>query len=159
MIKNYITLMLASLVGIVSLIVYGCASHDISSRSIKLLDAAESGNIDVVKSLIQEGAPLDLPCPTEFGWTPLIGAIFHNQTNVVKYLVESGANVNRPSVSGETPLMTAAGLGDDGAVLVRYLLEHGADLNATNKLGATVIDFIRAPPPKPELLKIIYGKK
>jgi hypothetical protein len=75
-------------------------------RGIQLQMAAETGDLETVKSLIQQGAPINHQKRLyRFGWTPLIGAIYQRQTNVVKYLVESGADINLGDRNGVTPLM------------------------------------------------------
>jgi uncharacterized protein len=126
-----------------------------TAPSIQLLDAAERGDLPLVKSLIQQGVPINQRSSAKFGWTPLIGAIFQQQTNVVEYLVQSGANVNLPDNNGVTPLMWMTGWGDQGVSWVRFLIEHGARLDAKDKYGATASGYAKGDPPKPELIKIL----
>ena len=77
------------------------------NRAELALDAAESGDVIKLQSLIRQGVDLDQSSDRKFGWTPLMGAIFHNQTNAVRLLVDSGANVNLRAKNGQTPLMMA----------------------------------------------------
>lgn len=126
---------------------------------VQLLDAAENGDLPKVSSLIQQGVPINQTSSVKFGWTPLIGAIFHHHTNVVQYLVESGANVSLADKNGETPLMWAIGWGDEALPLVSYLISHGADLDAKDKYGATALDCAKSDPPKPELIKALEAAK
>jgi len=127
--------------------------------SVLLLDAAERGDLATVKSLVQQGVPINQTSSVKFGWTPLMGAIYHCETNVVHYLVETGADVNVADKSGETPLMLAIAWGDEALPLVNYLIAHGADLNVRDKYGATAFDCAKSDPPKPELIKALDAAK
>lgn len=129
------------------------------SASVQLLGAAESGDLERVKSLLRQGAPLNEPSKFKFGWTPLIGAVFHNETNIVQYLVESGADVNCVDKDGRTPLMWAASWGDRGVPVVEILIARGANLEARDKDGATVFEHASSAPPKPELLRVLEAAR
>lgn len=122
---------------------------------VLLLDAAERGDLATVKSLVQQGAPINHTSPVKFGWTPLMAAIYGKQANVVHYLVESGADVNLADKRGETPLMLAIAWGDEALPLVSYLIDHGANLNAKDKYGTTAFDCAKSDPPKPDLIKAL----
>jgi serine/threonine-protein phosphatase 6 regulatory ankyrin repeat subunit B len=144
----------ALLIGAVSIVLFTRPSG-----SMQLLSAAESGDLERVKSLVRQGAPLNEPSRVKFGWTPLIGAVFHNETNIVQYLVESGADVNCVDKDGLTPLMWAAGWGDRGVAVVKILITHGANLDAKDKNGATVFEHANSAPPKPELLRVLEAAR
>ena len=60
-----------------------------------LHDAANKGNLDRVKTFVEQGVDID-ECDSE-GWTPLWLASFNNHRHVVKYLVEQGASVDKES--------------------------------------------------------------
>lgn len=75
-----------------------------------LIAAAHLGHHEVVRRLIESGAPLDHV--NNLGWTALIEAVIlgdggpdHVQT--VQYLVQAGADVNIPDRGGVTPLQHA----------------------------------------------------
>lgn len=123
------------------------------SQSVLLLDAAEGGELEKVKALLEQGVPINQTSSLKFGWTPLIAAIYHNETNVVHYLIEAGADVNLPDRSGETPLMWAAIWGDEGIPVVRDLISHGARLDTKDKFGSTVFDAARSVPKLIEVLE------
>jgi hypothetical protein len=94
-----------------------------------LVDAARSGDDEVVKAFVQEGAnvnaPADLP-PLQVAW----GA------KVVKLLIEAGANVNAVPKEGlESPLGYAAQTGD--ADSIEALIKAGAKVDAKSSDGAT----------------------
>ena len=121
-----------------------------------VLNAAEQGNLEKVEQLLREGHSINERDPgVEFGWTPLIAAIYQDQTNVAHYLIASGADVNIPDNSGETALMWATASGDEGLGIVEDLIAHRADLNAKDKYGVTVLGYASSDPPKPMVLEAV----
>lgn len=93
-----------------------------------LIAAAHLGHIEVVKTLIKAGAPLDHV--NNLGWTALIEAIVlgdggPNHQQVVKDLINSGANVNLADRDGVKPLTLARQYGFHK--IEQILLEAGAD--------------------------------
>ena len=94
--------------------------------------AAEKGNLDRVKLLLDQGADKD-----KFdgnGNTPLRLASAFGHFDVVQYLVEQGASLDKDSIN-YTPLAIAANQGH--LEIARYLLEQGADRDKANKSGRT----------------------
>ena len=69
---------------------------------ISIWDAAEDGNIEVVKQHLAEGA--DVNAKAGFGSTPLHDAAFSDLKEVAELLIANGADVNVKSKFGETPL-------------------------------------------------------
>lgn len=128
-------------------------------QNTKLLDAAEKGDLQTVRKLVEGGANVNQAFQQKFGWTPLMGAIFHDRKDVVFYLVEHGATVNAADKRGITPLMYAIGFGDKGVPLVEYLLDHGASLDAKDNHGATVFSYAHSQPPKPKLIELLEARK
>ena len=132
-----------------------------------LHDAARDGDIEKVRSLIDEGAVMDIPGDT--GETPLIIAILGGHATVTDFLIEKGADIGGRNSSGFTALHAIAYVGDvetaikllskganiddqenkagvtplsvaaeEGHVnVVRALIEHGADLEAGERNGYT----------------------
>ena len=79
-----------------------------------LIAAAHLGHADVVKALIDAGAPLDHV--NNLGWTALIESIVlgdggANHQRCLRDLLAAGANPNRADRSGITPLKLAEGRG------------------------------------------------
>jgi ankyrin repeat protein len=92
-----------------------------------LIAAAHLGHAEVVKILIDAGAPLDHV--NNLDWTALIEAIVlgdggpaHIET--LRALVEAGADINLPDGSGATPLVLARARGF--TEMVRILEQAGA---------------------------------
>ena len=89
-----------------------CSPKNISSRydGTALIAAAHLGHAEIVRALIQAGAPLDHV--NNLGWTALIESIVlgdggARHTATLKALVEAGANVNLADRNGQTPLALA----------------------------------------------------
>jgi ankyrin repeat protein len=147
------------ILGIVAFLA-GVAIYQSRISNNPLLNAAEAGDLDRVRLLIKQGTPINARSPhIKFGWTPLIAAIYADQTNVAHYLVEAGADINLTDNGGETPLMWATSRGDDGVDMVRYLIVHGADLYAKDNYGATAFSYVRSDPPKPKLVEVLEAAK
>jgi uncharacterized protein len=90
----------------------GAKATNITSRydGTALIASAHLGHDEVVRQLVDAGAPLDHV--NNLGWTALIEAIVlgdggRRHTNVVRILVEAGADVNIADRSGTTPLSLA----------------------------------------------------
>ncbi|MEM4626579.1 MAG: ankyrin repeat domain-containing protein [Candidatus Bilamarchaeaceae archaeon] len=71
----------------------------------KLIEAANTGNAELVKRLIERGA--DVNAKTGWGKTALMRAAMGGHTETAKLLIERGADVNAKSNNGETALMYA----------------------------------------------------
>jgi ankyrin repeat protein len=128
------------------------------SNNVKLLNAAESGDLETVKSLIKQGTSIN-NLSTQFGSTPLIGAIYFDQTNIVEYLAEVGADVNLADNNSKTPLMWATGRGDEGIPMVNCLISHGANLDTKDKNSLTVFDYAKATPQAQKLIEVLETAK
>jgi uncharacterized protein len=73
------------------------------------------------------------------GWTPLHYAATAGNVQLIKILLDKFAYIDAESPNKTTPLMMAAHYGTPGAV--KLLLEEGADVSLKNALGLTAIDF------------------
>jgi ankyrin repeat protein len=79
-----------------------------------LIAAAHLGHVEVVRTLIEAGAPLDHV--NNLTWTALMESIVlgdggKRHTETLRALVQAGANVNIPDRAGITPLAHARGRG------------------------------------------------
>ena len=84
-----------------------------------LMEASESGSIDIVKLLLDHGA-------NDLGWA-LVLAILNKYNDIIELLLENGAQVddkNWSSIFNQSPLIMAVETGD--ADIVKLLLKHGA---------------------------------
>jgi ankyrin repeat protein len=100
--------------------------------------AAQAGNSEVVKVLLEHGA---LPNPKQghYTETPLSCAIESDHLNTALVLLRGGADVNFAGSSGVTPLHSAAANGNLPAI--RLLLKRGARLEAQSRSGETPLQI------------------
>ena len=103
-----------------------------------LVKAAETGNIEKVKNLINAGVDINGFSPT--GHTALLQAVRENHINIVTTLIEAGADINLQGNIDHTPLMEAAMR--EHTEIVRILIEAGADVNIHTDYECTA--FMRA---------------
>ena len=88
--------------------------------------AAQMGNIDKVKALLDQGIDVDIK--DKAGMTPLLLAISNKHNEVAKFLIERGADVNAGNRQGIVPLYRA--LWNQDLEMVKLLLANGANVNA-----------------------------
>lgn len=69
-------------------------------------EAARCGFDEIVKLLLEKGAPKDLA--NGIGWTPLHEAAFYNHANVVQVLLVYGADATKQDVHGALPYHLAS---------------------------------------------------
>lgn len=99
--------------------------------------AVFSGNLDIVKLLVQRGAQVNHE--TRSKSTPLRAACFQGRLDIVKYLVHHGAIVNMTNNFNNTCLMISAHRGHKE--IVEFLLVEGADPNCQALCGATALHY------------------
>lgn len=138
-----------------------CRQADARAR---LLEAAQSGDVSVVRELIED-ADADLEAVDQEGATALMLAVQHRQTEVAQALINAGANVDAVDANGQTALMRASGLVSDlfGPVtnrsvnrsdLVRLLIAANAQLELAGVDGKTALMFA-AGSHDPEPLRVL----
>jgi ankyrin repeat protein len=132
--------------------VCSCSNLRDSEGKTALYRAAEEGNLQQVRELVEAGAALDsrnaYPEGTSFlvkllpgtrhlaGLSPLHIASEKRHIDVVKYLILNGAEVNVRDYQARTPLsLVAASHGD--MEIVTLLVEGGADVDPVDSRGYT----------------------
>ena len=113
---------------------------DKESSDSPLIQAARSGSLDKITSLLDAGADVNQPGPTGDDWdaTPLQHAILARQASAVRLLLDRGADPNRvPGPKSPAPLLLAAG--DPDPTFVTLLLAHGADPAIEGENGVTAL--------------------
>lgn len=111
-----------------------------------LVSAASSGNIDVVRMLIDMGAEVNNTASHDWsGKSALIAACRSNQLHVAKYLIDIGADINVIADS-ETTALNSISLEywdrkrDEYVEIIKLLLDKGADINAESDYGTTILN-------------------
>lgn len=96
--------------------------------NLKLLEAAENGNIDQVKIFLEKGA--DVNTKNKHGDTVLMRASREGHSGVVKYLIEKGADVNHVQKGGyANTALYAAVLHPNNSEVIKILVNAGANIN------------------------------
>jgi len=96
---------------------------------VSLHTAAEEGNIDTVKSLLERG--VDVNARNASDQTPLARAATKGYVDVVRLLIERGAEVDSRNKLGWTPLHLSSKYGH--FEVSRVLLDHGANVSARQR--------------------------
>ena len=124
----------------------GKSWHRHSPPPIALHWAASTGNIDILKILINAGASVEWR--DELDRTPLHWAAYFRRGKAVKYLLSCGAQVNVSNLHGITPLMDCLkGVPFHSQLeTVELLTGRGADIATTTVEGATVFHIVSVLP-------------
>ena len=111
-----------------------------SERATALIRAAGTGDLRLVRLLVEAGAPVTDVCPCADHESALVTAVNIGATDIVDYLLEAGASPDGGAFDGEsTALHVAVHRGRHD--LVRRLLAAGADAAATDIEGRTAADW------------------
>jgi hypothetical protein len=100
-----------------------------------LIDAAIKGDIEVVKSLLQQ--QVDPNIKNELAITPLMESSRNGHQDIVNLLLNAKADPNIRAMNGETALMWAVDEGD--LEIVKALLQAGADPNFQGEFFRTAL--------------------
>lgn len=100
---------------------YACKNFQTGAARGGIHKAAKDGDLEKLKSLLDENAELINDRDPMLGYTPLHRAASQGNYEIVQYLLENGADVNPKSKKGETPLKLAVQQDrTDVADLLRY---------------------------------------
>jgi ankyrin repeat protein len=100
----------------------------------QMLQAAENGQLEEVKSLIQTDPSLVNVTDKE-GYTPLHRACYGNHVEIVKYLLQNGANIAAKTELQWEPLHSCCRW--NHIECAQVLISEGADVNALSEGGQT----------------------
>lgn len=107
------------------------SSDEAFAKRVRLMNAAESGDVDLVRAMLSENELAAGPEGQTRWRTPLHAAAAKGHADVVALLLENGANpMARDTSDNATPLHWAA---ENGHLdVVATLIQHGADVNAND---------------------------
>ena len=106
-----------------------------ASGSEALVEAAEEGELETVKKLLAEGAPVDSRDSARR--TALMLALDEGEAEVARALMAAGADVRAVDRQGRTTLMYAAAGGE--VEMIRELAKRGVDVTARANNGTTAL--------------------
>jgi ankyrin repeat protein len=146
----------------VILALFLCASGCGTSDREQVLHAVMTDNVQLLKQMDAKGVDLNAQFPERFNWTPLITAIYFQNTNAIAYLISRGVDVSKRDGTGNTALMEAITWDDTNTAtllfrkspqairdgedwpLVRNLIQAPPTDQATqNRWNALVDEFLR----------------
>ena len=111
-----------------------------AGRASALIRAAQTGDVELVRVLVDAGAPVRSACDCAGAESPLWNATVGGDREVVEFLLEAGADANAPAFAGATPLHVAIQRGHHH--LVPVLLASGADPDAVDVYGRSAYDWL-----------------
>jgi hypothetical protein len=117
----------------------------------RLIIASQTGNVDVVTKLLDNGVNPNAVNGTN---SALITAIRNREPDVVKLLLSHEADPNFDAGTGVTPLTWAVRSGDLG--MVKTLVQSGANPARRNADGKTASDEARN---SPDILRLLSQPK
>jgi len=112
-----------------------------TSRTTPMLGAFKFGDMEVARTLLDLGAPIDFADGN--GITMLGRAALNNDLEMARMLIERGANVNVVDKQGMTPLLWASNIDFGDSAMVELLLRSGAKADARNKDGLNPLELAR----------------
>ena len=107
--------------------------------SYRLYKAAENGNIETVKQLIENG--VNVNAENKSGSFALNAAAFKNNHEMIQLLINNGADINSRNRGLDTPLICATKYSNGDKNTVKMLLDAGSDLDAVDEDGKTALDY------------------
>ena len=112
-----------------------------TSRTTPMLGAFKFGDIEVARTLLDLGAPVDFADGN--GITMLGRSALNNEVAMAALLIDRGANVNVVDKLGMTPLLWAALSNFGDTAMIELLVKAGARLDGRTKDGLTPLELAR----------------
>lgn len=129
----------------------GNINQEVSKRRSLIHLAAQYCDVDIVKSLVENGAEINIKDGK--GRTALHYAAKWSKPEIIKYLVSKGADINEKTISSATPLMYATSQGNFDTV--KTIIDLGAEINVQDNKGNTALHWAAAGQQPPEEKKRI----
>lgn len=104
---------------------------EINDQNVPLIDAVQSGNVQKVKFLIENGADINKRRPIN-GLSPLFEAGFDANYEMTTYLIENGADVNIENFDGQSALYHSLTSFNGSYKVLKLLIDKGANVNFIN---------------------------
>lgn len=101
--------------------------------------AAKRGDIDIIQTLFDAGAKLDIPAAFVTQMLPIHWAASEGKIAVIKFLLEHRQNVNSLDANGCSPLLIAVQYGQTNTAI--YLVKNGADITHKDVNGDTALHW------------------
>jgi len=111
-----------------------------SERATALVRAAGTGDLGLVRVLVDAGAQVSGACGCIDRETPLVAAVNIGATDVVDFLIDHGASLDDPAFDGGSTALHVA-LHRDDHDMVRRLLAAGADPTLRDRNGRTATEW------------------
>lgn len=106
-----------------------------AAEEARMISAAQRGDTEAVKALLEEGASVD--ARDENARTALVAAAYENHVGVAEVLVEAGASVNvKDETEQSAYLISTSEVGDDPRLL-RLTLRNGANVESLDSYDGT----------------------
>ena len=119
----------------VTILLLAVATLTVAATDLRLPDAARDQNTEAVRTLLTEGAPVNVSPPD--GVTALHWAVQWDHDEIAGLLIGAGADVNAADNYDVTPLALACT--NASAAMVETLLQAGANPNAAQATGETAL--------------------
>ncbi|KAF4413419.1 Ankyrin repeat and KH domain-containing protein 1 [Colletotrichum fructicola] len=97
--------------------------------------AAYSGNLSIMKALIDKGADVNPDNLRDLDGSPLAAAVYMGQLDCARFLIAKGAGVNAQLKYRDFGSPLTASVCSGELECARLLVEHGADVNMNPKFG------------------------
>lgn len=108
-------------------------TRDVWQANLRLINAAETGDIVLAGYALESGADIDTAAPNDYhGRTALMIASARGDIGMAIFLVSNRADVNKKGNIGNTALHFASGSGH--YEVAKYLIDSGAGVNTADNM-------------------------